>query len=292
MTEEELEDSVTPELLPSKDLAVIIKETGLEESLAQEFTSNFQEHFRMAAEWAKKAKKIIVTDPSQVVVMQEARTARLFLREKRLEIEKFRVARKEYFLKGGRAIDKVANFLKDTIIPIEEHLDRQEHFVEIRKKAEDDRILAEAYAKQEAERLAKEEADRQALAKANEENARLRKEAEAKAKAQQAELDKIRKEKEAELAQVRAVAQKAEDELKLNRQAEEKEKAKAEADRIREEERQSKLGENDYMLILKNHLEKTPYPEVRSIANKRIISDVKSYVGLAILKIEILEDET
>ena len=77
MTEEELEDGVTPEILPSKDLAVIIKETGLEESLANEFTINFEKHFKMASEWAKKAKKIIVTDASQVVVMQEAGLLRL-----------------------------------------------------------------------------------------------------------------------------------------------------------------------------------------------------------------------
>ena len=163
MTEEELEQPITPELMPSKQLDIVIKEAGLENELAQEFHINFFEHFKMASTWAKKAKNIIVTDPSQTVIMQEARTARLFLREKRLEIEKFRVARKEYYLKGGRAIDKVANFLKDTIIPIETYLESQEKFVEIREKAKNDAILSEAKAKEEKELLAKQEKDRKEL---------------------------------------------------------------------------------------------------------------------------------
>lgn len=264
MTEEELEEGITPEVLPSNELAVIIKDTGLEPSLAQEFTINFEEHFRMASEWAKKAKKIIVTDPSQTVIMQEARTARLFLREKRLEIEKFRVSRKEYFLKGGRAIDKVANFLKDTIIPIEEHLDRQEHFVELQKKAEEARVLAEFHAKQEAEIKAKEEADRLALAKAKEENDRLRKEAE-KAQAQ---------------------ARKAEAELQDKKQAE----AKAEADRLKAEEALKSAGDADKLINFRLAVEAIKIPDVKSAENKRIIADAVSHLRLAVIKIKLEEE--
>jgi len=269
---------LTPEIVPSNELAVIIKETGLEPTLAKEFTINFEEHFRMASEWAKKAKKIIVTDASQHVVMQEARTARLFLREKRLEIEKFRVSRKEYFLKGGRAIDKVANFLKDTIIPIEEHLDRQEHFVENLKKAEEARVLAEFHAKQEAEIKAKEEADRIALAKAQEENNRLRKEQEAKDNAQRIELDKIRKENEAKerairaeneakLSAERAKAKKAEDELRLKREAD----AKAEADRIKAEESLRKADDVEKMRHLYNFIMSVKLPELNSTEGKKAL---------------------
>lgn len=165
MQSEEDFEQVEAELVPSNELATIIKETALEPQLAEEFKINFEEHFRMASTWAKKAKKIIVTDASQTVVMAEARTARLFLRSKRLEIENFRVARKDYFLKGGRAIDKVANFLKDIIIPIETHLDAQEHFVELRQKAHDDKLLAEAKAKEEAEILKKQKEEKAELEK-------------------------------------------------------------------------------------------------------------------------------
>lgn len=290
ISEEEFESGVTPEVLPSKDLAIIIKETGLEPQLAQEFTINFEEHFRMAAEWAKKAKKIIVTDPSQTVVMQEARQARLFLREKRLEIEKFRVSRKEYFLKGGRAIDRVANFLKDTITPIEDHLDRQEHFVELQKKAEDARILAEAYAKQEAEIKAKEEADRLALAKAQAENARLMKEAAENEKQKQAELDKIRKESEARLAEERTRLKKIEDELKEKRKAEEK----AEADRIKAEESLKKADDATKLKKLMADIKAIQIPtELKSKSSVWAIEQVNKALSqaLLILNNNIMEDE-
>jgi len=276
MTEEEMESGITPEVLPSKDLAVIIKETGLEESLAQEFTINFEEHFRMASEWAKKAKKIIVTDASQQVVMQEARTAMLFLREKRLEIEKFRVSRKEYFLKGGRAIDKVANFLKDTIIPIEEHLDRQEHYVELMKKAEDARILAEAHAKQEAEIKAKEESDRIALKQAQEENEKLRKEAE-----------KVKKEAEQARRLDEQRIREMEREISLKREAE----AKAEADRIKAEEALKSAGDGEKLWAFRKAVEAINIPDVKSEDNKRLIAEAKNYLNLAIYKIRLPEEE-
>ena len=96
MDESDFESTaVTAEVVePSKELSTVIKEVGLDQQLADEFRINFEQHFKMASTWAKKAKTIIVTDASQKVLMEEARTARLFLKSKRLEIEKFRVERK------------------------------------------------------------------------------------------------------------------------------------------------------------------------------------------------------
>ena len=279
MTEEELEKGITPEVLPSNELAVIIKETGLEPTLAKEFIINFEEHFRMASEWAKKATKIIVTDASQQVLMQEARIARLFLREKRLEIEKFRVSRKEYFLKGGRAIDKVANFLKDTIIPIEEHLDRQEHFVENMKKAEEARVLAEFHAKQEAEIKAKEEADRQALANLNAEREKQRK-----------ELDEVRRQADAKIAEERAKAKKAEDELRIKREAE----AKAEADRIKADEALKKADDSIKLAKLMKDIQSIDYPTgLKSNKSNQAVRDVHNYLlkAIDVLKPMVIEEE-
>ncbi len=140
MTEEEMEqETITPEVLPESRFQVMIKEANLDESRANYLLQNFTNHFKEAAEWAKKAKDIIVTNDNQTVMMEMARTGRLFLAKKRQEIEKARKWMKEPALREGQAIDKIANLLKDTIIPTEEHLYRQENFTKLKKEAEGDK---------------------------------------------------------------------------------------------------------------------------------------------------------
>lgn len=93
----------------------------------------------------KKAKILIVTNETQKTEMEMARTGRLFLREKRIAIEKTRKELKEQALREGKAIDGIANVLKALIVPIEEYLGKQEKFAEIQaeKKREAERIAAE-----------------------------------------------------------------------------------------------------------------------------------------------------
>ena len=297
MTEEDAEEALEAELMPSNQLAVVIKEAGVDNQLAEEFKINFEEHFKMAATWAKKAKNIIVTNENQKVEMQEARTARLFLREKRLEIEQFRVARKKYFLDGGRAIDKIANFLKNTIEPIETYLDSQEHFVELRKKKEDERILAEAHAKLESERIAKEEEDRKERVRLQAENEKLQKkiaeeraEAERKAKAirdaHEAEQSKLRKEQEAKLAEERARTIEAQKAL----QKKQIEEANIERERLRKEEQLKQAGDAGKLLKLKMDIQAIKIPEVESNEYRRILGDIKSHLWLCVLAIKIEEE--
>lgn len=240
MTEEDLE----VEIVPKNELQVLINKSGLEQSKAQFMLEQFTDHYKMAAEWAKKAKTIIVTNESQTVNMKAARTGRLFLREKRLEIESARKSLKESALREGKAIDMIANFLKDLIIPTEEHLDRQEHFVEYKKKAEDERILAEAHAKLEVERIEKEKLESEEREKLRAENEKLRKEKE------EAER-KIRKIKQEEM-------QKEAEIIKL--------KTAPDLDKM-------KKFYADLMAI--------EFPEVTSQDAKRIIFDSKSHIGIA-----------
>ena len=164
MTEEEAEEGITPEIIePSKELAIKIKEFNLAPTDASFLLGKHEQDFKNVAIWAKKASKIIVTDESQTVIMQEARTGRLFLASIRNEVERNRKTLKEDSLRRGKAIDGVANFIKDLIIPTEEHLKRQEDFVELREKAKNDKIIAEAKAKEEAELLAKQQAEKDEL---------------------------------------------------------------------------------------------------------------------------------
>ena len=317
MTESEAEELETS---PSTELVTIIKDARLEPDLANEFRINFEEHFKMANEWSKKAKNIIVTNENQTVLMEQARVARLFIRSKRLEIENFRKSKKEYYLRGGQAVDKVCGFLKNMIEPIENHLDLQEHYIEYKKKAEDARLLAEAQAKAEEDRIAEEKRKSEENARLQAENERLRREQEkikkeneakiAKERSeQQAKLDMVRKEQEAKLAKERA-ERKAEEErifnennAKLRAERAEREKLeaelmakkqaemKAEADKIRQEEALLSADDQTKMIAFRKSVEAIKIPEVKSAINKRIIEDAKSHLFLAVSKITVVNQE-
>ena len=88
----------------------MVKEANLDESRAAYLLKQFSGHFKDAAEYAKKAKHIIVTNENQTVLMEQARVARLFLSKKRQDIEKDRKWLKEPALREGQAIDKICQF--------------------------------------------------------------------------------------------------------------------------------------------------------------------------------------
>ena len=293
MTESEAEELETS---PSTELVTIIKDARLEPDLAKEFTINFEEHFKMANEWSKKAKNIIVTNENQTVLMEQARVARLFIRSKRLEIENFRKSKKEYYLRGGQAVDKVCGFLKNMIEPIENHLDLQEHYIEYKKKAEDARLLAEAQAKAEEDRIAEEKRKSEENARLQAENERLRREQEKIKKENEAKIAEENRKRQEELARVqaenkvkldkeRADREKVEAELREKKQAE----LKAEADRIRAEEALKSAGDEVKLMNYRNEIGilLSKAPEVKGLKNIRIIEDIKSHLHLAFMMIKI-----
>ena len=134
-------------------LVTLVQESGLEESKSRYILENFQDYFKIAEEWELKARTLVVTNPDQTAEMEMARVGRLFLREKRIAIEKSRKELKEQSLREGKAIDGIANVLKALIVPIEEYLDKQEHFVQIEQKKKDDIFRAEIEKRMEEERL-------------------------------------------------------------------------------------------------------------------------------------------
>ena len=295
MTESEAEELETS---PSTELVTIIKDARLEPDLANEFRINFEEHFKMANEWSKKAKNIIVTNENQTVLMEQARVARLFIRSKRLEIENFRKSKKEYYLRGGQAVDKVCGFLKNMIEPIENHLDLQEHYIEYKKKAEDARLLAEAQAKAEEDRIAEEKRKSEENARLQAENERLRREQEKIKKENEAKIAEENRKRQEELARVqaenkvkldkeRADREKVEAELREKKQAE----LKAEADRIRAEEALLSADDQTKMIAFRRSVEAIKIPEVKSDINKRILEDAKSHLFLAVSKITVVNQE-
>ena len=96
----------------------------------------FKEYFGMAAEWQEKAKKIKVTDESQIDMMLLAREGRKAMQQARLDLERTRVDQKKFALSKGKAVDGMANVLKHPIIQLESYLREQEDFVVNKAKAE------------------------------------------------------------------------------------------------------------------------------------------------------------
>jgi hypothetical protein len=195
--------------LMENQLEVIVKESQLEPTKAKYILDNFQNYFQLASEWEVKARNIVVTSPDQKAEMEMARAGRLFLREKRIAIENSRKKIKEEAVREGKAIDGIANVLKALIVPIEEYLDKQEHFVEIEQEKKEAAIRLEIEQRIEAERVAKEKADAEEREKIRLENERLKKEAAEKElalKAERAKAEEERKKQEAVLANERAKA--------------------------------------------------------------------------------------
>jgi hypothetical protein len=87
------------------DLVVLIEKSGLSQIQKNLMTEKFGEAFKIAKEWEEKACAIEVTDANQTADMKMARVGRLFLREKRIAIEKTRKEMKESSLREGKAID-------------------------------------------------------------------------------------------------------------------------------------------------------------------------------------------
>jgi len=221
-------------------LQVIINDSGLETTKARVLLENFKDYFDIADEWETKAKAIVVTDENQTPDMQMARVGRLFLRDKRIAIEKIRKDLKEQSLREGKAIDGIANILKSLIIPIEEYLEKQERFVEIRdaeitkqKRIEAERLLQ---AKEEAERIAREKTEIAERERIRKENEALRAEA-----IERERINQIERKKNAEILarqQAEADAQRKEIEEQNRKERErlakiaEAERKGAEAERI------------------------------------------------------------
>jgi len=223
------------------ELVAIVKEYDLEETKANRMLEQFSGYFQLAAEWEAKAKTIVVTDESQTGDMAMAREGRLFLREKRIAVEKTRKELKEQSLREGKAIDGIANVLKALIVPIEEHLKAQEDFVKIKQERE------EAIRREEAEKLLREKEEREAREREEAERERQRKQAEEmeRLRKERAEQEKALQAERKARAEAEAKAEKERKEAEAKRRAEQQEaerKAAEERARIeaeREKERQA-----------------------------------------------------
>lgn len=115
------------------ELVKVINESGLDKSKAQVLLENFSNYFEIAADWENKAKMLVVTNEKQTTEMKMAREGRLFLKQKRVDVEKTRKQLKEASLREGQTIDAIAKILTNLIVPIENDLEQKEKFAEIQE---------------------------------------------------------------------------------------------------------------------------------------------------------------
>jgi len=220
-------------------LEVMIRDSGLDlqSTKAKMLLEQFSDYFDIAADWEKKAATIIVNNANQTAEMKMAREGRLFLRQKRIAIEKKRKELKEQALREGRAIDGMANILKALIVPIEEYLDKQEHYVEIKQAEEVEKKRLEAERKAEEDRIAKEKAEKEEQERIRNENKRLQKEAEEKERELQKERAAAEAEKRKQEQALAAAKMKADAERKRIEAEHERERQKIAAEKLKMEQR-------------------------------------------------------
>lgn len=124
---------MTEETTTNNELQVVIDQNGLEQETRIALKNAFDPFYNQAKEWQEKALALTVTREDQIQEMTDAREARLALKGIRVSVEKKRKELKEDSLRKGKAIDSIAGVLKDLIEPIEDLLEKQEKFVEIRE---------------------------------------------------------------------------------------------------------------------------------------------------------------
>lgn len=125
------QDEMTDKI--DNQLTVVVKESGLQPNKVDSLLQSFAGYFNQAKQLAEESRDIVVTDESQTDLMAKAREFRLKLKVVRVEVEKTRIELKEQSLRENKAIDGISNVIKALIIPVEEYLEIQEKYAEIKE---------------------------------------------------------------------------------------------------------------------------------------------------------------
>ena len=123
-------------------LTLVLDQSGLPQRKTEIIHQQFSDYFAIAEQYKEKARTLVVTSEDQTELMGRARQGRLFLKAKRVAIEKTRKDLKEESLQEGRAIDSVAKLLTSLIEPTETFLLEQEEFAKRLQIARDRETLA------------------------------------------------------------------------------------------------------------------------------------------------------
>ena len=255
----------------NNELVAVIEQQGLEKSKVDTLMQSFAGYFTEAKTIAEKSKSIVVTEETQVEEMKKAREYRLKLKDIRVNADKTREELKSQSLREGNAIQGVYNIIKALVVPVEEYLEKQEKFAEVRESER----LARVYGER-VDKLSKYVTDvtlynirdmaddvfenllsgcKTSWEKAQEDEVKAEADRLAKIKADKLEQEKIRKENE-----------------KLRAEAEEKEKALA-VERTKQAEVLRKANEEKEKVEAKLRAEKEA--QVKKEADEKAITDAK-----------------
>lgn len=229
----------------SRELVVLVENSGMEKTKAQTVLDAFTGFFKQASEWEAKTKGLVITDVSQVHEMEMAREGRLKLKEIRVAAEKTKKKLKENILVEGRFIDGIYNLIEGVTKPIENDLLEKEKFVERKEQARKDALRdarLETLAPYELDASFYNLAEMPDAAFAQLlENTRMayeaRKAAERKAEDERIAREQVEQEERARIA-AENIRLKAEADAREKAIAEER-KAREEADRIEREKREA-----------------------------------------------------
>ena len=300
----------------SKELEIVIKESGLEKSQGDVILESFTKFINQFNELESRAKAIVITDISQKQEMDRAREIRLALKDIRVSAEKTRVGLKEGIVRQGKAIDGVANIVKALIVPVEEYLESQEKFIENietakRNKMMEERTAAlslyvedisvynfcdlsdEAFENLVAQVKSIYDAKQEEIKKAEAKRIADEKAAREEAEKNKTEVEKLRKEKaerEERAAKEKAIADaklKAEQDARLKLEKEIKDKEIAELKKKQEEEAKIK-AENEAREKAKREAEIAPEKD-KLLAYAESIRMIKSPDGLSKAGLEVVK---
>ncbi|WP_216726149.1 coiled-coil domain-containing protein [Hymenobacter siberiensis] len=123
-------------------LTLVLDQSGLPQRKAEIIHQQFSDYFAIAEQYKQEAKTLVVTGEDQTELMARARQGRLFLKAKRVAIEKTRKELKDESLQEGRAIDNVAKLLTSLIEPTEQFLLEQEEYAKRLEAARERETLA------------------------------------------------------------------------------------------------------------------------------------------------------
>lgn len=117
--------------LVTNALVRVIEESGLEEATKAIIENTFLERYEAIKSYEESVKAIVVTEETQVELMEKAKELRLELRKYRTSAEKAKDKLKAGSIKYGKAIQAAYNETERVCKEYEDYLKAQEDFAEI-----------------------------------------------------------------------------------------------------------------------------------------------------------------
>ncbi|TXI90601.1 MAG: hypothetical protein E6Q36_01170 [Chryseobacterium sp.] len=286
-------------------IKAVINLTGLSEDNQKELIEYFEPFELVAQDWAKRVKTFHILGEDDTEGVQKAKDALSIVKSKRIAVENKRKELKEYYLRAGQSIDKVAKTIAEMFAPIEEDLKAKADYIknlQAERKAQllterQDQLTAigmvgynpaiadmdqetwemffEGAKNQIAKRKEQEEAERKAQEKAEKEEAKR--------------LEAEKKQKELEYKAAKKLAE--ENKKKAQEESEARKKAEAENEALKQ--RLSEITNKPIVITktlhteqeIKQILENWKFPEIRTID-----ADIRSKVNKAKQEFESLKE--